>query len=234
MNLKDKIIVITGGADGLGLSMTKELLSQGAKVNVVSRSKDKLEALQVADTSGNLKIFPCDITKENELKAVAESIGDCDIVINNAGVWLEGKIEQQSFEEISQTIDINLKGTIYTTKTFLPFMIKKGDGFILNVSSTTGLKGRENQSVYAASKFGVQGFTESLKEDLKSTNIKVAGFYPGGMNTKLFEKAGNPKQNNDWMDTDKVAKVVTFILELDDSMLLDHVVLNKRGAKSSN
>ena len=123
---------------------------------------------------------------------------------------------------------------IYTTKAVLPEMLKQKDGYIINVSSTSGLKGRAGQSVYASSKYGVTGFTESLQEDLKSTNVKVAGFYPGGMNTKLFEKAGDLKDNEDWMDTGKVAEILIFMLERDDTMVMDHVVLNKRQTKTSN
>mgnify|MGYP002356220178 FL=1 len=113
-------------------------------------------------------------------------------------------------------------------------MQKKNEGYRLNVSSTSGIRAKEGQSVYVASKYAVTGFTESLQEDLKSTNIKVAGFYPGGMNTKLFEKAGFPRDNSDWMNTDKVADVVVMVLGLDDSMILDHVVLKKRKTKTSN
>lgn len=96
------------------------------------------------------------------------------------------------------------------------------------------MKGRNNQAVYVASKYGVTGFTDSLKEDLADTNVKVSGFYPGGMNTSLFKKAGKPKDNSDWMDTNKVAEVIVFMIERDMTMVMDHVVLNKRNTKTSN
>jgi NADP-dependent 3-hydroxy acid dehydrogenase YdfG len=221
MQLQGKVAVITGGTQGLGLSITKELVSKGCIVHVIARNIDdsKIE---------DAKLHQADVSSYEDMVKVAKEIGSCNILINNAGVWLEGSIENNSVEDISKTIDINLKGVIYATKAFLSLMQKQDDGFIMNISSTSGLKGRDSQSVYAASKFGVTGFTESLKEDLKETGIKVAGFYPGGMNTKIFEKTGHPKANQEWMDTDKVARIIAFILEVDDSMILDHVVLNRR------
>lgn len=137
-------------------------------------------------------------------------------------------MDDNSEEKISEVIDTNIKGVIFTTKVALAHMRKQKSGFILNIVSTSGLKGRKDQSVYVASKFAVRGFTDSLKEDLAGTHIKVAGFYPGGMNTRLFEKAGFTKENSKWMDTNKVASIVIFMLKQDDEMILDHVVLNRR------
>ena len=234
MELKNKIVLVTGGTDGLGLSITKALLSEGAIVHTVSRDEKRQSEIIGELKNPNLFTHKADVSSFKEMDSVVAEIGNIDILINNAGVWLEGPLESNSPEEIARVIDINTKGVIYTTKAVLPQMQKVNDGFIINISSTSGLKGKENQSVYVASKYAVTGFTESLKEDLKNTNIKVAGFYPGGMSTHLFEKAGFPKKNDDWMGTDKVAQVIIFILKQDDTMILDHVVLNKRVTKFSN
>ena len=107
-------------------------------------------------------------------------------------------------------------------------MLKKNNGFIINVSSTYGLSGRKNGSVYAASKFAVRGFTESLELDLQKTNIKVAGFYPGGMKTKLFTNAQMEKDIKHYIEPIKVAEVIVFMLERDDSMIVDQVEVERR------
>jgi 3-oxoacyl-[acyl-carrier protein] reductase len=234
MNLKDKVAIVTGGSEGLGLSIVKKLISEGCSVHIISRTKSKQEKVVSEISNENLFIHQSDVSNYGEVLDAINSIGDVDILINNAGLWLEGNLESNEAESISKVIDVNVKGVIYSTKAVLPVMKNKNDGYILNVSSTSGLKGREGQSVYVASKFAVTGFTESLKEDLKATNIKVVGFYPGGMNTTLFEKAGFPKKNSDWMDTEKVADIIVSILKIDDSMILDHVVLNKRNTMASN
>lgn len=234
MKLKNKIAIVTGGSEGLGLSIVKKLLSEGCKVHIISRTKSRQEQVVSDINNDNLFTHQSDVSNYQEVSNTINDIGSVDILINNAGLWLEGNLEDNVAESISKVIDVNVKGVIYCTKAVLPIMKSKNGGYILNVSSTSGLKGREIQSVYVASKFAVTGFTESLKEDLKATNIKVAGFYPGGMNTKLFEKAGYPKKNSDWMDTDKVAEIIISILKLDDSMILDHVVINKRNTTASN
>lgn len=233
MDLKDKVVVITGGSDGLGLSLAKLFTSKGSKVHIIGRDNNKLD--KVVKTLGdNSKGYPANVGNLNEIQRVADEIGSVDVLINNAGIWIEGSIIDNSEEEISDAIDTNLKGVIFSTKAFLPELLKSNEAHIINVSSTSGLKGRTGQPVYVASKFGVTGFTESLKEDLANTNVKVSGFYPGGMNTSLFQKAGTPKDNSDWMNTDKVAEIIVFMIERDITMVMDHVVVNKRNTKTSN
>lgn len=234
MKLKNKKVLITGATEGLGFSLAKGLVKKGCKVYGVGRSKEKIKKAKKKLKSSNLTLYSCDVSDYEQVSSVVKKIGKIDILINNAGVWIEGKLQDYSVEKISEAIDINLKGVIYSTKAVLPIMLRRNNGYIINISSTSGLKGRSGQCVYVGSKYGVTGFTQSLQEDLKNTNVKVAGFYPGGMNTKLFEKAKTPKDNKDWMDTDKVAEILIFMLERDDTMILDHVVLNKRNIKTSN
>ena len=234
MELKGKIAIVTGGTEGLGLSIVKKLLGEGCVVHVISRNSKKHDSLSKEIDNKKLYFHQADVSDYSQTSQIINSIGNIHILINNAGIWLEGDLESCDANNISSVIDVNVKGIIYTTKAVLPSMKEKNDGFIINISSTSGLKGREGQSVYVASKYAVTGFTDSLKEDLKATNIKVAGFYPGGMNTKLFEKAGHPKDNKDWMNTDSVAEIIATMLKIDDSMILDHVVLNKRNTNASN
>lgn len=233
MELKDKNVVITGGSDGLGLSLAKLFVSKGSSVCIIGRDKNKIENA-VKSLGENAKGYSADVSKLNEIQKVADEMEHLDVLINAAGIWIEGPVVDNSEKEISDAIDINLKGVILSTKAFLPKLLKSNEAHIVNISSTSGLKGRNNQAVYVASKFGVTGFTESLKEDLANTNVKVSGFYPGGMNTSLFSKAGKPKDNSDWMDTNKVAEIIVFMIERDMTMIMDHVVLNKRNTKTSN
>src|SRR3972149_6945180 len=205
MRLKDATVLVSGGSDGLGFSVAKGLVAKGAQTHIFSRSQDNLDKAAKAINSPLLHLHQGDVSNFQSVESTVKSIGDIDVLVNNAGIWLEGQLQDNSVEEIDRTIDINLKGVIYLTKAVLPSMLKRDDGYILNISSTSGLIGRYDQSTYAASKFGVTGFTKSLQEDLMKTNIKVAGFYPGGMRTKLFVKAGNAKDNTDWMGTDKNA-----------------------------
>lgn len=231
MDLKDKVVVITGGTDGLGLALAKELAAKKAKVVVLGKDENKLKRVE---KELGVEAYRADVRDYGELEKAAKVIGRVDVLINNAGVWLEGAVTDNSPEEIAEVINVNLRGVIYATKAFLPLLGRAKEAHIINIVSTSGLRGRDNQAVYAATKAGVHGFTESLKADLEKTKIKVSGFYPGGMQTKLFDKAGKPKSNQDWMDTSKVAKILVFMLEQDATMVMDQVVLNKRMTKQSN
>jgi len=227
MNLKNKTVVITGGSDGLGFSLAKAFVAKGSKVCVLGRTKSKIDTA-VKKLGEKATGYVADVSNLAEVQKVANKIGNVDCLINNAGVWIEGIVTDNSGKKISEAIDVNLKGVIYTTKAFLPKMKKTDEAHILNVISTSGLNGKANQSVYVASKFGVSGFTKSLAEDLADTNIKVSGFYPGGMNTGLFKKAGSSNGGLNWMDTDKVAEIIVFMVEQDATMVMDHVVVKKR------
>jgi uncharacterized protein len=233
MNLKNIHVVITGGSDGLGFSLAKLFSKKGSYVVIVGRDKNKIKNA-VKSLGNTAKGYSADVSKLDEIQKVADEVEHVDVLINAAGIWVEGTIIDNTEKEISDAIDINLKGVIFSTKAFLPKLLKSREAHIMNISSTSGLKGRNLQAVYVASKFGVTGFTDSLKEDLANTNVKVSGFYPGGMRTSLFEKAGKPKENSDWMDTNKVAEIIVFMIERDMTMVMDHVVLNKRKTKTSN
>ncbi len=230
MQLAGKKIVVTGGSDGLGLAIVKALLAKKAEVYVLARDQVRLQAVQKLGAITH----QVDVRSYPDLESLATEIGSIDVLINNAGVWIEGVVTSHEVAEIEQALDINLKGVIFASKAFLPFLQKETESHLINVVSTSGLRGRNGQAVYCASKFGVTGFTESLKLDLEKSNVKVTGFYPGGMHTHLFDKAGSPKANQDWMDVNKVAEVLVFMLERDVSMVLDHVVLNKRMTATSN
>jgi NADP-dependent 3-hydroxy acid dehydrogenase YdfG len=144
-------------------------------------------------------------------------------------VFLEGELESFDSKRIENVLDVNLKGTIFVTKAALPLLKKSPNAMILNVASTSGLRGRPHETVYCASKWGVQGFTESLKLDLAGTNVRVIGFYPGGMNTPFFEKAESNRPTDTYMNPKDVAEVVAFILNESTNLSIEHVVVNKRS-----
>ncbi len=234
MTLAGKTVLITGGAAGLGLATAQKLLAAGSQVHVIARSAEHLTTAEKEVNNPNFHTHQADVAAADQLEKVVADIGAIDILLNCAGVWLQGLVTENSPEEIQRTIATNFTGVVLATRAVLPGMLARNDGYIINVSSTSGLKPRENQAVYAASKYAVSGFTQCLQTDLMKTNIKIAGFYPGGMATGLFANGGHPVENSDWMDPNKVAEVLLFMLERDDTMIIDHLVVNKRGAKKSH
>lgn len=223
MNLTNKTIVITGASDGIGKQVALKLASQNVSLALVARNEERLnyikeECLKLG--SSKVETYVCDISKKDEVKQTVSKIvsdfGGVDVLLNIAGVWQKlNLLENISDEEIENVLDINLKGLIMMTKQFMPFLKKETESIILNVSSRSGVVAVGGESVYTASKWGVTGFTEVLKADLKGTNVRVSGIYQGGTNTGLFEKAGDPKPEekmNMFIKPEDLADVIVFIL----------------------
>ncbi len=227
MNLEGKTALVTGGGSGLGLSITKKLLARGAKIIIVGRTQTTLDQAKQNLNSDNVIAKSCDITDYSQIEKLAQEVGSIDILVNCAGVWTEGKLEDCPVEKITQTLDINLKGNILVTKVFLPQLKQKTDAYIINIVSVSALKIEPGRSIYNAAKHGLDAFTDTLRKDLKGTKVKVVGIYPGGMNTPLYVKAGQPIDTQKYLDTDKVAEVIIFVLEREDPLVIEHIVVER-------
>jgi short-subunit dehydrogenase len=229
MNLKFKTALITGGNSGLGLEITKQLLGKGCKVIILGKDEKNVQSALDELKNENATSVICDLRNPDDIQKVGKKLKDVDILINCAGIIGYYNLEDHPQEDIQAQIEVNLLGTIYMTQAILPIMKKQNSGIIVNVSSTTGLHGKPQESVYAASKFGVRGFTEALQEELKEQEsaLGVLGFYPGGMNTKLFEKGGVDKDTSSFMDPEEIAKILVFMLERPESIKMDQVVVNR-------
>jgi len=228
MKLKNKQALVTGGSDGLGLAITRKLLEKGAKVAICGLGQENLDKAKRSLDNKKLSIYQGDVADYQQVERMVKAVGKIDLVVNNAGIWICGGLEKNKYEEIDRAIDVNTKGVIYVTRAVLPQMKKSNEGYIFNVISSSGIKPKENQSVYVASKYGVTGFTKSLQKDLYGSGIKAVGFYPGGMKTNLVKKAKHDLDVSKWMEVDKVAEIVVFMIERDETMIMDHVELNKR------
>lgn len=210
-----KNIIITGASDGLGKSIARELKDEN--LILISRNEEKLKTLA---TELNCKYYVCDLKDYNRIESIVKEIGDVDILINNAGIWLAGDLEENTFEQISDCIDVNTKAPIYMTKAVLPIMRNKKSGLIINVCSQSSFDNDDFSTVYNASKWAMRGFNRSIQRVLSKENIKVTGFYPGFMQTDLFKKAGNDYDTSTGLETEKVAKAVKFITECDDDVII--------------
>ena len=205
-----KNIVITGGNSGLGKAIS-ELLSVNNNVIVISRTE-------------NDNCYKCDVTNPNEvndpIKKITEEKGNIDVLINCAGVWLAGDLTDNTYEQISNCIEVNTKGPIYTTKAVLPYMYSQGKGLIINVGSTASFDSEEFSAVYNASKWAVRGFTRTMTIVAAKRGVKITGFYPGFMQTDLFKKAGNDYDTSTGLETSKVAKAIEFIVNCDNDVVI--------------
>jgi len=214
MELKDKIVVITGGTKGLGKALALSFLENSSKVVVCSREESAPK-----DLNKEILWIKADVTKEDELKNLAEKVvekfGKLDIWINNAGIWLPHlPIQETDWERAHDLIKVNLFGTVYGSKNALTQMRKQGFGLILNILSTSALDGKVNETAYCSSKFAANGFTKSLMKEVDGRNIKVMAVYPGGMRTNLFDEK-KPEKYNEFMDPNDVALKIIDNLKKD-------------------
>jgi NAD(P)-dependent dehydrogenase (short-subunit alcohol dehydrogenase family) len=222
MKTNKKVIVITGGNSGLGKA-TAKILAKGNNVVILGKNVKEVEET-IADFKCDGII--CDITDAEQVKnafsQVIKKYKKVDCLINCAGIWIEGPIEENKPVEIKNAILVNTMGTILTANAVVSQLKKQKYGRIINVSSRAGLNPRAGRSVYNASKWAVTGFTKCLQLELSSFGISIIGFYPGFIHTDLFKKAGVHKENfNMAMSVEKPAKALAYLVDVDDDLLIN-------------
>ncbi len=194
MDWKDKVILITGATGGIGSALAWECAVKEAIVVCVSRSKDDLEVItkKVQSISPKSMGVVCDVRNAYNVRSMVHGVldrfGRIDILMNVAGVGLYKDVIDTSLEEYEEVMQTNYFGTVYCTKEVLSSMMNEKSGTIVNISSVAGKTGFPLISAYAASKFAVAGFTESLFYDLRDYNIRVHLICPGAVNTKFFDQ----------------------------------------------
>lgn len=206
-------ILISGGSEGFGRALA-EKFSKKYNVVILARNPEKTE--QAAKKIG-CEFIVADVRDHEQLEKAAahviEKFGTIDILINNAGLWIEGPLEVNDPKRIQEVIDVNTTGAILLARAVLPHMKKADKGRIINVISQAGLHGKAERSVYNASKWALTGFTRCLQMELTGTGVTVTGFYPGSMKTGLFAHAGVQKDESRFMELLGVVRAVEFIIE---------------------
>ncbi len=227
-NSTKKAVYITGGTSGLGLCLVRKFLEMDYLVYVTGRNEEKLSELHKNFNSQNLVTISCDITNIVDIKKSFENIDFLNVLVNNAGIWLEGELLDATDEKIISTIQTNLTGLILTTKYAIPKLQKAITvSTVVNISSTAGIEPRSKNSVYAATKFAIKGFTDCMNMDYRNGNIRFVGVYPGGMKTDLFKSAGVEKNLENYMDPDEVADVIIKAIQKPDNMVIDTIIIRR-------
>ncbi|MBR1939688.1 SDR family oxidoreductase [Candidatus Saccharibacteria bacterium] len=214
-----KNIVITGGSDGLGKSLAEDL-SKDNNVIILATSEEKLR--RVADETG-CKYYVCDVTDYASVKAIIDSIGKIDVLINCAGLWIQGELDANDADRIEAVVKVNLLGVINCSKAVIPEMKKNGDGLIININSQAGINHKAERAVYNATKWGVTGFTKSLQDEIAKYGIRVTDVMPGMMKTDMFKKLNIEKNTANGVDTREVARLVRFIVDTPADVMIPEV-----------
>ncbi len=233
--MKEKIALVTGGSSGLGKKIAEELLKNGFLVYLVGRNEEKLkdtiQEFQQKYTS-SVYYFCGDVSNEEFVKKIYLDLEKknltIDYLFNCAGVGRFGKVEENTLEKINVAFSGSLVGLILMSSYYVKQYKNKG-GTIVNVMSSASLKGNKEESIYCAAKWGARGFTESLKTELKGSNIHVMSVYPGGMKTNFWslECGANPEVEK-FMDPEEVAEEIVQAVKSKKSLVVSELIIERK------
>ena len=193
LDLKDRVAIITGGAQGFGLAISKRIIQSGGKVVIWDIDEIAIEAALKEINSNDLNFKKVDVTNFEEIeKALLETeneLGKIDLFVNNAGITgMNAKVWDYPLDEWKKVIELDLNSTFYCCKAVVPHMIKNNYGRIVNIASIAGKEGNPNASAYSTAKAGVIGFTKSLGKELADKNIAVNCVTPAAAKTRIFDQ----------------------------------------------
>ena len=195
--LKSHVAVVTGAGRGVGEAIARRLASLGAYVLLVARSDDKLNQVreQIVEAGGAASVFPCDLMNASAVAQFGETVTReykrCDILVNNAAIGIDGKLlHEVTPDEWDLVFDTNLRGPYLMIRALAPLMIALRSGHIINISSLAGRNPLPSGAAYAASKWGLNGLTYSVAEELRQYNIRVSAIAPGSIDTDFNDHSG--------------------------------------------
>lgn len=199
MNFTDQVVLITGAGSGIGRSLALDFAKLGAVVVGCGRTKERLQQTlsELRGASPSSRMIPCDVGNRAQVQGMVTEVlgtfGRVDILVNNAGLGMRSRFADTSVDHIEDVMRTNYFGMVYCTHAVLPSMIAKGSGHIVNISSVAGKVGTPNLSGYCASKFAMNGFSESLYYELKPLGIHVTVICPGPVRTDFSRAFANDK-----------------------------------------
>jgi NAD(P)-dependent dehydrogenase (short-subunit alcohol dehydrogenase family) len=228
--LSGQVAVVTGAGRGIGAAIAEKLSKMGAAVVLCGRKRTALEstARAMQQAGGKAEAVTCDVTNLPSVEAVAKrveaSFGRVDILVNNAGIGgFGGPLHQLPPESWDAILNTNLRGVFYMTRAFAPMMIRARSGHIINISSLAGKNALPNGAAYAASKWGLNGLSYSMAEELRGHNIRVAVICPGSTNTQLSPHAG--KNHSKMLQPEDVAHAVAMLVTQSPQSFVSEVLL---------
>ena len=217
-SVNGKVIIVTGGGQGLGAAICRALAEDGATVIPVDVKAEKLEKLvQELNANGSTVAgYEMNVADEKNVEEVIDQIinqhGKIDVVINNAGIDYTMSIEEISYDQFHRVIDVNLCGPFNVSKAVYTHMKENGSGHIVNIASTASKRAWPNASAYHASKWGLLGFSHALHTEARKDNIKVTAVVSGGMQTPFILERFPDVDPNLLQDPKNVAETIKYIL----------------------
>lgn len=233
MLLKDRVALITGAGRGIGQGIALAFAEQGCHIAALARTRAQVESTveQVRARGTRGLGLCCDVSDAVAVRAAMDAalaeFGHIDILVNNAGYACFKPFEELSLDEWQRTLDVNMTGTFLMTQAVLPSMKARCAGRIINISSVAGLKPILHQSVYCASKYGINGLTKVLAMELRAYGIAVHAICPGGVDTQLARDAMPERDKTGWMTPEDIAHAALYLATLSPRATTDEILVRR-------
>ena len=222
--------IITGGSRGIGLRTAALLCEQGHRVVLVSRNAESLRKAVASLPAGQALAAPADVASLDDVRRVVtqtlEWSGRIDVLVNNAGIASTGLVEHFSPDAWDAIIATNLTAVFLCSKAVLPQMRRQRSGLIVNVVSGAGRQGYPGWSAYCASKFGVVGFAQALREEVRVDGIRVSNIFPGSVDTQIWETFPNTFDRRQMLAVDDVAGSIAWLVAQPATVWVDDLTVN--------
>jgi 3-oxoacyl-[acyl-carrier protein] reductase len=233
-DLSDQVAVVTGGSRGIGRLISLALADVGAQVVIAARTKVDMDTVvdEIEARGGRAAAIPTDLTKQEDVAAlfrgVEDQFGYLDVLINDAAIAPVGPLADFPIEDFDALVAVNLRGAMLCCQHALRMMMRRRSGYIINISSISGIKGYLNQAAYCATKHGLMGLTKVLAMEAQEHGIRVSAILPGAVESPMAavgrpDLVGNPTL----LQPDDVARTVLFLLSLPDRAVIDQIHLRR-------
>ncbi|NUP47859.1 MAG: SDR family NAD(P)-dependent oxidoreductase [Catenulispora sp.] len=243
--LNNTVALVTGASSGIGAATAKSLAAEGAAVALLGRRRDRLEELadKLRTEGATAFVIQADITDQQQAAAAVDSVvaelGRLDTVVNNAGTMGVGPVLDSPLEEWERMVDINVQGLLYVTHAALPHLLKAAEDAprrvadLVNISSTAGRVARPGTAVYNLTKFGVNGFTEALRQEVMQKRVRVSVVEPGTVNTELSthlrdgvrEAVERQVEGLELLHPEDIADAVSYIVTRDRRVSVNEILV---------
>lgn len=226
MDLKDKVVLVTGAGRGIGRAVALAFAFEGAKVALVGRTKKTLSDVQreLKELGASSAVLPGDVSDEGVVSRVVaaaeQQLGPADVLVNNAGIFTAAPVEKMDAAVFDRVLAVNLRGPFLMSRAVLPGMKARRRGHIVNVASTAGRRGFAGGGAYCASKFGLAGLSEAMMYEARTSDVRVSVVYPSTVATDLVRKAGMTFDEKKAIQAEDVAAGIVALVKLDDRALV--------------
>lgn len=227
--LAKKNVLIVGATGGIGAEATKLIRNNQANVFITGRNQDKLNDLAKAHDIPAEQVFVLDITDAAAVKKVAERIHEqvekIDVLVNAAGVGIIKPLESLTEEDFDRSIDINLKGTFYLLKNFLPKMKAAKKGLVINIPGVLGKTPMAGAMAYSASKYGLNGMLKSVREELRRTEVRITNLYLGGVDSPFWDDIDMRVNRDKFITAREAGRAIWFLCQQPSSGVVSEMVI---------